>query len=307
MTILLGADAGGTKVELLAQGPEGAPRAFFGPACNLQRLGNDAAADVLDALVREGLAAFPGATRAVLAAGLSGAGAADDRARLTETLRQRFAGLPSEVDVTVTHDADIALEGAFGTGSGFIVIAGTGSVVMGRTHDGALHRVGGWGYLLGDEGGGYAVGMNALRHLAAVLDGAHPPTRLSQLLQERFALPTAGALIEAVYQKKMLVQKAAPVVCEAARQGGAVALALLDDQAGRLAAQVTLLARTHGAACAPRVALLGGLFREDVYQDVFTRAVRAHVATDGRTWEIGPMPCSPAEGALAMARRLASA
>lgn len=303
---MLGADAGGTKVEALAESVDGRRHEAHGPACNLQRLGNDAAADVLERLVRELLAHYPDATRLVLAAGLSGAGNPADREQLTRTLLARFNDLPLDTTIVVTHDADIALEGAFGTGSGFIVIAGTGSVVMARSHDGTLHRKGGWGYLLGDEGSGYAVGMAALRHLAAVLDDALPPSALSGALQRELALPDQAALIQAVYRENFPVQRAAPWVCRAAETGDDAALDVLTDQATRLAAQVALLARSLGENVAPAVALLGGLTRETVYRDTLTHAIRHAVAADGRAWAIAPLPCTPVEGALRMARRIAT-
>lgn len=307
MTLLLGADAGGTKIELLAEAPSGERLDLFGPACNLQRIGHAAAADVLGTLVRDATDRLPGARRVVLAAGLAGAGHAPDRDRLAALVRERFSDAPFALDVTVTHDADIALEGAFGTGSGFIVIAGTGSVVMARTHDGALHRTGGWGYLLGDEGSGYAVGLAALRRLAAALDGARPASVLTRLLQERLALPDAAALIRHVYREQQPLQRAAPLVCEACRAGDAEAGALLDGHADALAAQVGLLARTLGPDVDPRVALLGGVTKEDVYQTRLVACILTAVQADGRTWTVASIPRSPAEGALAMARRLASA
>lgn len=303
---MLGADAGGTKVEALAESEDGRRTDARGPACNLQRLGNDNAADVLERLVRDLLVHYPDATRLVLAAGLSGAGDPADRERLTRTLLARFDDLPIATTIVVTHDADIALEGAFGAGSGFIVIAGTGSVVMARDHGGTLRRKGGWGYLLGDEGSGYAVGMAALRHLAAVLDDAHAPSSLSASLQRELALPDQAALIHAVYRENFPVQRAAPWVCRAAETGDAAALDVLADQAARLAAQVALLARTLGETVDPAVALLGGLTRETVYRDTLTDAIRRAVAADGRTWAIAPLPCTPVEGALRMARRIAA-
>lgn len=303
---MIGADAGGTKVEALAESEDGRRHDAKGPACNLQRTGNDAAADVLERLVRDLLAHYPDATRVVLAAGLSGAGDPADRERLTRTLLARFDDLPLETTLAVTHDADIALEGAFGTGSGFIVIAGTGSVVMARTHDGTLRRKGGWGYLLGDEGSGYAVGMAALRHLAAVLDEAHAPSTLSESLQRELSLPDQAALIHAVYRENFPVQRAAPWVCRAAETGDAAALNVLLDQATRLAAQVALLARTLGEDVAPSVALLGGLTHETVYRDALIDAIRRAVSADGKSWDIAPLPGTPVEGALRMARRIAA-
>src|SRR2546425_3636851 len=52
-------------------------------------------------------------------------------------------------------DAEIALSTAFADGTGIIVSAGTGSIAYARDPAGQLHRAGGDGWQLGDEGGGY--------------------------------------------------------------------------------------------------------------------------------------------------------
>ncbi len=44
------------------------------------------------------------------------------------------------------------LFGGIGQPVGIVVAAGTGSIVFGRNHEGHTKRVGGWGYILGDEG-----------------------------------------------------------------------------------------------------------------------------------------------------------
>lgn len=61
-------------------------------------------------------------------------------------------------------DSDIALLArvAFAPGQGVVVVAGTGSVAVHRDAQGRLHRVGGRGGLLGDEGSGHAIAREAL-------------------------------------------------------------------------------------------------------------------------------------------------
>jgi len=91
-----------------------------------------------------------------------------------------FAAAVSEacgVPARVASDATIAWLGAFLGGPGIIVMAGTGSVALGGTA-GALHRVGGHGHLVGDDGGGYWLGREALRAALAAAEGTGPPTRL---------------------------------------------------------------------------------------------------------------------------------
>jgi len=78
--------------------------------------------------------------------GMSG-GPEDKQAILREIL-------PADV-VVVTDDAVIALAGATAGEPGIVTIAGTGSIAFGRNAAGSTARVGGWGYIFGDEGGGF--------------------------------------------------------------------------------------------------------------------------------------------------------
>src|SRR5450631_85200 len=57
--------------------------------------------------------------------------------------------------VVVTDDATVALSGALAGEPGVVVISGTGSIAFGRNAEGRTARAGGWGYLFGDEGGGF--------------------------------------------------------------------------------------------------------------------------------------------------------
>ena len=56
----------------------------------------------------------------------------------------------------------IALEAAFGSGPGVIVIAGTGSIAYGRNREGQTARAGGWGFAISDEGSGHWIGRTAV-------------------------------------------------------------------------------------------------------------------------------------------------
>jgi N-acetylglucosamine kinase-like BadF-type ATPase len=51
------------------------------------------------------------------------------------------------------------------------VIAGTGSIAVGRARDGPTARAGGWGHLIGDEGSAYGVVLDAVRLVAHRTDG----------------------------------------------------------------------------------------------------------------------------------------
>lgn len=76
--------------------------------------------------------------------------------RLAETLRIEPAR------VACHSDMDIAYRAAFAPGAGYLVYAGTGAIAVHLDASGQLHRAGGRGYLLGDEGGGYWIAREAL-------------------------------------------------------------------------------------------------------------------------------------------------
>ena len=98
-----------------------------------------------------------------------GAAAAADRSRLPGAA------------VQVVHDTELILATAELT-TGIALIAGTGSVAWGRDASGAVARAGGWGYLLGDEGSGYGIAREVVRHALRLADEGQPPDQLSEQL-----------------------------------------------------------------------------------------------------------------------------
>ncbi len=302
--LYIGLDAGGTTTRLLARAqPGGAEVRLEGAGANPARLGLEAAArrlaDLVQQTLRQARAERPGThvPIAALCAGVAGAGS--EQQALADALRRQLKGDAPE-HLCGVHDATIALQAAFGAGSGLILIAGTGSVAYARAEDGALHRTGGWGYLLGDEGSGFALGRLGLQAVAHVLDGG-PPTCLQALFAERFDLAAREAILHQVYHAQWPLQDAAPLVLEAADAGDAVAARILREQTGALARQAAWAA-TQCASVAPRCALFGGLTGSPVYVGVLRRALGRTLPT----WPVEVAATPPVAGALRLALRTAS-
>jgi hypothetical protein len=93
-----------------------------------------------------------------------------------------------QAQVLVHHDSITALAGASVGQPGVIVIAGTGAVAYGQLADGRSFRSGGWGYLMGDEGSGYDLGIGALRAITQASDGRGTSTCLIEMIPQYFAL-----------------------------------------------------------------------------------------------------------------------
>ncbi|HET6566847.1 MAG TPA: BadF/BadG/BcrA/BcrD ATPase family protein, partial [Rhodothermales bacterium] len=234
-----GLDAGGSKTKLVARCPGCEDITLVGPAANLQSVGTERCADILTDLVEQALTDRPKEKLAAVCAGLAGAGRDEDKAALIAAWRERL-GSHAPDHLLVTHDGEIAIEAAFLGGSGVIVVVGTGSVAIAKGADGSLHRVGGWGYLIGDEGSGLITGLAGLRAVAHAMDGG-PATVLQALLADRFGISTPGQLIHSVYQEKWRAQQFAAYVVEAAQQGDSVATEILNEQLHALALQVSWL------------------------------------------------------------------
>ena len=193
-------------------------------------------------------------------------------------------------------DSRIALEGAFGGGHGAIVIAGTGSNVLGKDRAGRLHSAGGWGRILGDEGSGYDIGLRALKAVVAEIDGRTGPTAIGRVLGERFGLSTRERLIAAVHREQFPVASLAPAILGLAEAGDPAATDILHSAAAQLADQARVVLQRLGAE--PRAAFIGGLVSQRTsYSDILSRTL--HALVPGLS--IIPPMHPPVEGALMLA------
>jgi N-acetylglucosamine kinase-like BadF-type ATPase len=226
-----------------------------------------------------------------------------------------FSGGPADKDALVaemfragkrlvTHDAYIALCGAHAGAPGIITIAGTGSISFGRGAEGRLMRAGGWGYVFGDEGGGFDLTRQALRAALRVDEGWGPPTLLRDALVKATGAQDANSLMHRFYGGKLTRPQMAALsrlVDKAALAGDVVADGILNEAAQQLAG-ITLAVRKwifKAKECAP-VAYIGGVFNSARLLSRF----RTLLERDGLA-TVAPPKHGPAAGALLEAYRMA--
>jgi N-acetylglucosamine kinase-like BadF-type ATPase len=116
-----------------------------------------------------------------------------------------------------------------------VVIAGTGSICLGRNEKGETAISGGWGPLAGDEGGGVGIAQAALHAIAKASDGRGRPTALSDRAAEYFRASGPENLIVAIYSPQIdnsRIAGFARFVVETALAGDTTAKEILED-AGR--------------------------------------------------------------------------
>jgi len=143
---------------------------------------------------------------------------------------------PFAQNVHLVNDAELLL-GALDNAVGVALIAGTGSIALGRDAYGTTTRAGGWGHVLGDEGSGFEMGRQALQAAVRASDGRGRPTLLLDLILQHWQLKQASDLISQVYPvpDTTRIAQLSSLVFAAARQGDALASEIIQRAADELA------------------------------------------------------------------------
>jgi glucosamine kinase len=239
MSLFLAIDAGGTKTRcLLADETRVLCRTVTG-SIKLMRVGEAEATTRLRAILAEiSLAAgvdLKEVTQTCI--GLAGLSISTVRNWAEREISSIVGG-----KLLLAGDDEIALDGAFHEGPGILIIAGTGSNVLGRTADGTVYHAGGWGPALGDEGSGFWIGQEALRAAFWARDRS-VPTTLLPAIQKLWDTQSIGEIVEkANAHPGPDLSVLAPIVVQCADAGDELAAAVLQRAGVELAEQVALVA-----------------------------------------------------------------
>lgn len=233
---VIGIDGGATKVRVIITDPDHVVHSSVEDAAvNPKVVGEAVAAQRIQAAIARALAEAALQPSDIAAVGVGLAGASEVSAWSRDVVR---AALP-DATIAVAGDCEIALIGARGRRHGVVVLAGTGTVACGVNDAGAMAVAGGMGYILGDEGGGYWLGKEAVRRSIHAIDGVGPSTRLTEAVFGALALSSRAALVEWVYRvtrtEVAAIARLAPLVLREAAAGDAVAQEIVAEGARALA------------------------------------------------------------------------
>jgi N-acetylglucosamine kinase-like BadF-type ATPase len=258
--IAVGVDAGGSStVAALSRDGSYESSAHGGPA-NASSGGVVAAAETIAGVVRQ---LVEDSDPAALFVAAAGAGRAGVREALTGALAAAF---PTTERIAVEDDARAALRAVIPEGPGVVLVAGTGSVAYGENGDLRV-RTGGAGYVLGDEGSGFAIGLAALKLLARTFDGRARPDETTALAARAFDAEDRDALFGAIYRERLDVARVAglaPSIIAFAGKGNRASTKIVQSAALELGDLLRSAVQQCGLADAsPVVGFSGGLLREN--------------------------------------------
>lgn len=304
MKYLIGIDGGGTKTKCILTDINLNPiyETMGGPS-NFLVIGTEKVSETILNLIDQCLSDqnISSSDIAAIVLGTTGGGRISD----AEILENQIMNDASKKGLMLNHvkvesDARIALEGAFSGNAGSILIAGTGSIMFGKDEEGKIHRVGGFGRFVGDEGSGYRIGRIGLNAVARVYDGRAKQTKIADLLEQEFSISSAEELITEVYRNNFNIASVAPLVFDAAESGDKIAQRILEDEADELLLHITTMKEKLKVQLL-KVSLIGSLLTTANY---FSYLFNEKVVRNFDDVQIKEAEHSPEFGAALMAKQL---
>jgi N-acetylglucosamine kinase-like BadF-type ATPase len=213
--------------------------------------------------------------------------------------------LGTEIPVKLCSDGEILLCGGLNKLEGYCLIAGTGSIALGRSITGGLVRSGGHGYLLGDEGSASWIGKSAIARILKSLEKRDLPTGMLDDMLRAAGLELPGDFIQYVHHDadKAKIAALAPVVSAAARNGDPLALDILRIGAEELTLLVKSVVEQSPQIQNRELVLAGGVLEHD---EITAAKLKENLAMDFPDLAVSSPKKTALEGACKLALNLGS-
>lgn len=242
MPVFVGVDAGGSSTRAVAMRDDSVLGTAIEGGAQARSHGIEAAAET----IARAVAVACGATGAdFVHVGAAGAGHEAISAALRHAIEVRIPG----ARVAVGEDTVVSLRAGIPHGNGVVLISGTGSIAYAEI-DGKRYRAGGYGFLLGDEGSGSAIGAAGLRLYLKYCDGRAQRDGLTDALQASFHSTDTREVIDRIYlgEHAMAALAAyAPLVLDVAAAGEKSATRIVQTAALDLFDLVKSVVRASGS------------------------------------------------------------
>lgn len=299
----LSVDCGGTKTAFLLCGENGEPEAecVLGPA-NYMVNGIESVLSLLKEGIRTVCSHADISMEDITSTFIAMAGYGDvpgDMLEINRIVGECFPGM----FITLGNDTESALAGSLLGMSGIHIIAGTGSIGLGYDKNENYIRSGGWHHLFGgDEGSGYWIGCQLLRHFTMQADGREEKSGLYEYMMEKYCLESPEDILTLVVnQWGGAREKIAALAKDAAKLAGLEDRAALDifRQSGKELAQIVRAVWKRGQFDSPlHISYSGGVFKSKEYiRDAFEKEL------DGISHIVVPPQLTPAAGGIILASR----
>lgn len=194
----IGIDGGGTKTAFCIGRSDGkAVRSLTLGGCSYQQIGAEGVRERITEGIRACLEAV-GASREDCAGCCVGLPCFGENMEMDALLQALLEEALKPIPVLLVNDGVVGWAGSLECQEGIHLVAGTGSIAIGRGADGRFARSGGWVEFFGDEGSCYWVGREAMSLFTKEADGRLPKDVLYRLVREVYALDQDFEFVERV-------------------------------------------------------------------------------------------------------------
>lgn len=201
--------------------------------------------------------------------GLSGCNFPDDQQALQKAIKYSPISTSIGQGFDIVNDSQIALRAGLDDQVGLALIVGTGSNCFGRNEKGQQIQVGGWDYILADQGSGYDIGLRTLKAVTSELDGRADQTRLTKELFSHLNVTNLQQFHQAVYKKyttKAAIASLAPIAAEVAETSDHVAQHILNHSVNELLKMIdAVMTKLEWRDRPVSIVLVGSLIHNSTY------------------------------------------
>ncbi|NFF82760.1 ATPase [Clostridium botulinum] len=291
MKYTIGVDGGGTKVEATAYSMEGtAIKTSIKGFGNLLNNQEKALKNIVNS-IKEIIEFLPNEELISAYLGIAGSEVGNNSKIIKQAVKEKL-----NIDCVVMNDSEIALKAMLKGEDGILVIAGTGSVALGIKKNKTI-KCGGWGSLLGDEGSGYKIAIEAIKRMILEEEYSMPKSRLSKNIMKKLNIESAHQITDFVYSStKDKIASLAPIVVKLSEEGDDISIQILLNESITFARTTENVYRKLGfESC--NIALVGGVIRNSI---IFRTAFENHLRENTNVKDIIDEEVSPTIGAYYM-------
>ncbi len=256
MKYVIGVDGGGTKTEASAYDSDG--KAMITSVKGFANLLNnkEIALDNIVNSIKEIIDRFGTSELSGVYLGIAGSEVGENAKIISAKIKNQL-----KIDAVVMNDAEIALKAMLKGKDGILTIAGTGSIAFGINKN-ITSRCGGWGNLLGDEGGGYCISIDAIKRMIFEEEHSIAQSELTRKIMDKLEINSVDEITNFVYSStKDEISSLASIVADLGEAGNEIASEILINEGVELAKTVeNLYKKLKFESCS--IALVGGVIRK---------------------------------------------
>jgi N-acetylglucosamine kinase-like BadF-type ATPase len=256
MKYVIGVDGGGTKTEASAYDSDGkimltSIKGFANLLNNQEIALDNIVSSIKEIIDRFGISELRG-----VYLGIAGSEVGENAKIISEKIKSEL-----KIDAVVMNDAEIALKAMLKGKDGILTIAGTGSIAFGINQN-VTSRCGGWGNLLGDEGSGYRISIDAIKRMIFEEEHSIPKSELTKKIMDKLEIKSVDQVTNFVYSStKDDIASLTTIVARLGETGDEIASEILISEGVELAKTVeNVYKKLKFESCS--VALVGSVIRK---------------------------------------------